>query len=67
MDGLLINTEDIYTLCTNMVLREYGRPNIPWSIKAQLQGRPASEVIYIISLLFGALLFAGLSKPGGVQ
>ena len=61
MDGLLINTEDIYTLCTNMVLREYGRPNIPWSVKAQLQGRPAAEVIHIISLSFEALVFVGLS------
>jgi pseudouridine 5'-phosphatase len=41
MDGLLLDTEDIYTLCINIVLEKYGRPNMPWSIKAQLQGRPA--------------------------
>ncbi|MCJ1335320.1 hypothetical protein MMC09_000588 [Bachmanniomyces sp. S44760] len=40
MDGLLINTEDIYTLCINTVLSKYHRPPLPWSIKAQLQGRP---------------------------
>lgn len=40
MDGLLINSEDAYTLVTNIILRENGRPDIPWSIKAQLQGRP---------------------------
>ncbi|KXT01788.1 hypothetical protein AC578_1983 [Pseudocercospora eumusae] len=40
MDGLLIDSEDKYTICTNRVLNEYGRPNLPWSIKAQLQGRP---------------------------
>ncbi|MCJ1298085.1 hypothetical protein MMC08_000874 [Hypocenomyce scalaris] len=40
MDGLLIDSEDIYTICTNTILREYGKPDIPWSIKAQLQGRP---------------------------
>ena len=44
MDGLLIDSEDIYSLCTNAVLREYGRPDLPWSVKAQLQGRPAPEV-----------------------
>lgn len=40
MDGLLINSEDAYTDVTNTILRENGRPDLPWSIKAQLQGRP---------------------------
>ncbi|KAI1862082.1 uncharacterized protein JN550_010547 [Neoarthrinium moseri] len=40
MDGLLLDTEDIYTLCINLLLEKYDRPNLPWSIKAQLQGRP---------------------------
>lgn len=44
MDGLLIDSEDMYTLCTNEVLREYGKPDLPWSIKAQLQGRPGPAV-----------------------
>jgi pseudouridine-5'-monophosphatase len=43
MDGLLIDSEDLYTICTNEVLREFGRPDLPWSIKAQLQGRPAPD------------------------
>jgi pseudouridine-5'-monophosphatase len=44
MDGLLIDSEDIYTLVVNIVLREYGKPDLPWSIKAQMQGRPAPQV-----------------------
>lgn len=40
MDGLLLDTEDIYTLCINLILDKYSRPSMPWSIKAQLQGRP---------------------------
>ncbi|UKZ80405.1 hypothetical protein TrVFT333_008164 [Trichoderma virens FT-333] len=40
MDGLLLDTEDIYTLCVNLILDKYSRPSLPWSIKAQLQGRP---------------------------
>ncbi|CZT24031.1 probable haloacid-halidohydrolase and related hydrolases [Ramularia collo-cygni] len=40
MDGLLIDSEDKYTICTNAVLREYGKPDLPWNIKAQMQGRP---------------------------
>lgn len=40
MDGLLLDTEDIYTACVNIVLDRYGKPNLPWSIKAKLQGRP---------------------------
>ncbi|KAL9529040.1 hypothetical protein SMMN14_07140 [Sphaerulina musiva] len=49
MDGLLIDSEDKYTICTNEVLNEYGRPNLPWHIKAQLQGRPgptASKILF---------------------
>ena len=40
MDGLLIDSEDAYTIVTNTILRENGRPDLPWNIKAQLQGRP---------------------------
>ena len=40
MDGLLLDTEDKYTQCVNTLLAKYGRPPLPWSIKAQLQGRP---------------------------
>ncbi|KAK5996961.1 hypothetical protein PT974_02309 [Cladobotryum mycophilum] len=40
MDGLLLDTEDIYTLCVNLILDKYGKPPMPWSIKAKLQGRP---------------------------
>jgi len=43
MDGLLIDSEDIYTICTNQLLAKYGRPTLPWSIKAQLQGRPGPQ------------------------
>ncbi|KAI0910661.1 HAD-like domain-containing protein [Ustulina deusta] len=42
MDGLLINTEDLYTKCANIVLEKYGRPPLPWSIKAQMMGIPGS-------------------------
>ncbi|KAF2239892.1 HAD-like protein [Viridothelium virens] len=47
MDGLLINSEDLYSLCTNIVLQEHGKPDLPWSIKAQLQGRPGPEATRI--------------------
>lgn len=40
MDGLLLDTEDIYTKCINLILERYGKPSLPWSIKAKLQGRP---------------------------
>jgi pseudouridine-5'-monophosphatase len=40
MDGLLIDSADAYTLDTNQLLRENNRPDLPWRIKAQLQGRP---------------------------
>ncbi|RMX75683.1 hypothetical protein D0869_11396 [Hortaea werneckii] len=40
MDGLLIDSEDLFSHCTNTVLHEHGKPSLPWHIKAQLQGRP---------------------------
>ena len=43
MDGLLIDSEDIYTEVTNTILHRYGKPDLPWSIKAQLQGRPGPQ------------------------
>jgi len=45
MDGLLIDSEDLYTICTNELLHEYGKPDLPWNIKAQMQGRPGPEVL----------------------
>ncbi|CAI8509307.1 unnamed protein product [Hanseniaspora opuntiae] len=35
MDGLLINTEDIYTLSTTKLLAEYGKPAMDWDFKMQ--------------------------------
>jgi pseudouridine-5'-monophosphatase len=43
MDGLLIDSEDLYTICTNTILKRYDRPELPWSIKAQMQGRPGPQ------------------------
>jgi pseudouridine 5'-phosphatase len=45
MDGLLINTEDIYTLCHNILLQTHNAGPMTWDIKSQLQGRPANESI----------------------
>jgi hypothetical protein len=39
VDGTLVNTEDIYTEIYNKILREYGRPDYPWDIKALQQSR----------------------------
>ncbi|KAF8851916.1 HAD-like protein [Acephala macrosclerotiorum] len=43
MDGLLLNTEDIYTDVANVLLEKYGRPPMPWSFKAKLMGVPGSS------------------------
>ncbi|TPX09053.1 uncharacterized protein E0L32_001685 [Thyridium curvatum] len=43
MDGLLLDTEDLYTLCVNIILEQHGRPSLPWSLKARLQGRPFKQ------------------------
>lgn len=44
MDGLLIDTEEKYTAMKNEILAEYGKPNLPWTVKAQLMGRPSDQV-----------------------
>lgn len=48
MDGLLIDSEDIYSKVTNEVLERYGKGPLPWLIKAQLQGRPTQEAYNIL-------------------
>ncbi|KAE8856690.1 hypothetical protein PTNB73_09412 [Pyrenophora teres f. teres] len=42
VDGTLINSEDIYTDIYNNILREYGRPDYPWNVKATQQSRGSS-------------------------
>ena len=39
VDGTLIDSEDVYTEIYNKVLHEYGKPDMPWSVKARLQSR----------------------------
>lgn len=43
MDGLLINTEDIYTETLNETLTEFGKGPLTWDVKIQLQGLPGPE------------------------
>ncbi|AET41087.1 haloacid dehalogenase superfamily protein Ecym_7242 [Eremothecium cymbalariae DBVPG len=40
MDGLLINTEDIYTEATSKVLKQFGKPPLTWDVKIEMQGLP---------------------------
>jgi len=43
MDGLLINSETLYTEVSNQLLREYGKPDLTWDVKARLQGRTGPD------------------------
>ena len=45
VDGLLINSEDIYTDIYNNILCSYGKPDLPWSIKAKQQSRGREVLI----------------------
>lgn len=51
VDGLLINSEDIYTEIYNNILREYGKPDYPWSVKARQQSR-GMEVSFAFFFLY---------------
>ncbi|KAF3911332.1 hypothetical protein ABW21_db0206413 [Orbilia brochopaga] len=48
MDGLLIDSEDIYTRVTDEILARYDKGRLPWSIKAQLQGRPTQQAYELL-------------------
>lgn len=43
MDGLLLDTEDIYTQCADNILLRHHREPLPWSVKAKLMGVPGSN------------------------
>ncbi|ODV92566.1 hypothetical protein CANCADRAFT_30691 [Tortispora caseinolytica NRRL Y-17796] len=40
MDGLLIDSEEVYTRVSNELLAKHGRPPMPFEVKAKLQGLP---------------------------
>ncbi|KAM3080590.1 hypothetical protein ACMFMG_005530 [Clarireedia jacksonii] len=40
MDGLIIDSEELYSQVTDVILEKYSRPPLPWSVKAKMQGRP---------------------------
>lgn len=44
MDGLLIDSERIYTEVTNKFLASHGKGPLPAEVKAQLMGRPGPHV-----------------------
>ncbi|EPY49838.1 haloacid dehalogenase-like hydrolase [Schizosaccharomyces cryophilus OY26] len=47
MDGLLLDTETIYTKSTNIILERYQKGSFPMEIKAQMMGRPSREACQI--------------------
>jgi hypothetical protein len=61
MDGLLIDSEDIYLNITNTILAEYDKPNLPWKIKAKMQGRPGPEVSILTNQ---RMIFPGPASVG---
>src|SRR6476659_6418944 len=51
MDGVLLDTEPIYTEVTNQVTMQYGKV-FDWSIKADMIGRPAMDSAeYVVKAL----------------
>ncbi|CAD6564657.1 MAG: Pseudouridine-5'-phosphatase [Alectoria sarmentosa] len=48
VDGLLINSEDIYTDIYNNILHSYGKPDLPWSIKAKQQSRGRQGMLQLL-------------------
>ena len=48
MDGLLINTEDLYTIATERVMARYTENKYTFEIKTKLMGRKPSEAIPIL-------------------
>ena len=69
VDGLLINSEDIYTDIYNNILHSYGKPDLPWRIKAKQQSTGREVSTPSLSFLSPAvsILIAGATKPGLAQ
>ncbi|OWB58105.1 hypothetical protein B5S28_g4098 [[Candida] boidinii] len=40
MDGLLVNSEDVYTISFSEVLESFGKGKLTWDVKMKLQGLP---------------------------
>ncbi|KAK0524834.1 hypothetical protein OC842_005710 [Tilletia horrida] len=62
MDGLLIDSESLYTDCVNEVLKPYGKEQT-WAIKASLMGKPEREA----TLTLFRALWPNPSAPEGVD
>ncbi|KAF6241074.1 hypothetical protein HO173_000868 [Letharia columbiana] len=63
VDGLLINSEDIYTDIYNNILHSYGKPDLPWSIKARQQSR-GREASFTPTSAFSSNIRADSRNPG---
>ncbi|ODV97502.1 hypothetical protein PACTADRAFT_73238 [Pachysolen tannophilus NRRL Y-2460] len=48
MDGLLINSEDVYTTVYTELLQKYGKPALTWDVKYKLQGRAGVDAAQIV-------------------
>ncbi|KAL9940736.1 hypothetical protein V8E36_000224 [Tilletia maclaganii] len=62
MDGLLIDSESLYTDCVNEVLKPYGKEQT-WEIKAQLMGKPEREA----TLTLFRALWPNPTAPDGID
>ncbi|KAF2095396.1 haloacid dehalogenase-like hydrolase [Rhizodiscina lignyota] len=62
VDGTLINSEDVYTEIYNNILREYGKPDFPWAIKAIQQSRGTSRILDWANLPLSAEEFRAKEK-----
>jgi len=51
MDGLLIDSEKIYTIVTNEILSKYGK-EMTWDIKAGCMGKPANDAANFLLSFF---------------
>ncbi|VVT51247.1 uncharacterized protein SAPINGB_P003033 [Magnusiomyces paraingens] len=48
MDGLLIDSEHIYTETINEIAAEHGLPPVPWALRIKMQGRPGPAAAAVI-------------------
>ncbi|XP_033637786.1 pseudouridine-5'-phosphatase-like [Asterias rubens] len=48
MDGLLLDTEDLYTVIYHELFHEHGLPEYTWELKQRLMGRKAIEAAQIV-------------------
>ncbi|KAH3684086.1 hypothetical protein WICPIJ_004942 [Wickerhamomyces pijperi] len=67
LDGLLINTEDTFTIVANEILSSYNKGPLTWDVRLNLQGRTGDDVSRLCCEIFGLPITAQEWKEQNIK